>query len=218
MEKTLMIKAVVFDLDGMVFEEPHYYTEELEIKYGIPLKDSLFSNDPNYLDCKMGKITLDDFLRPYYKKWRKYPKYKLTFAEAKKEWFEFAQINREIIDIAKQLKEKGIINLILTNNTKERVEYLSEKYHLSETFEIVGSYDLGVLKPDPAFYQVLKERYRLKFSEILYFDDKKETIGTLKKLGFPAVLYQDVEDFKKRMIKFGIRLSWRKEVQWQKKK
>jgi HAD superfamily hydrolase (TIGR01509 family) len=201
-----MIKAVVFDLDGMVFKEPHYYTEELEIKYGIPLKDSLFSNDPNYLDCKKGKIKLDQFLGPYYKRWRKYPKYRLTLEETKREWFEFAKINKEVFDIARRLKEKGILNLIMTNNTRERVEFLDRKYHFSKIFEIIGSYNLGVLKPDLNFYQILKDKYRLQFSEVLYFDDKKDTVEVLKKLGFKAEIYHSVEEFKKTLATFDLYL------------
>lgn len=202
-----MIKGIVFDLDGMVFEEPHLYTKELEIKYGISIKDSLFSKDLNYLECKRGKIALDDFLKPYYEKWKKYPKYKLTLEETKREWFEFAKINNEIVDIAKQLKRKGIINFIMTNNSKERVDYLDKKHHLSKTFEIIGSYDLGVLKPNPAFYRVLKEKHHLKYSEILYFDDKEETVEALKKLGFKATLYRGVEDFKRELGKLGVKIG-----------
>ena len=196
-----MIKAVVYDFDGMVFEEPHFYTKELEIKYKIPIKESLFSDDPNYLDCKKGKITLNQFLKNYYEKWRRYPKYQLRFEEAKKEWFEFAKINKEIIKIGKKLKEQGIVNLILTNNTRERVDYLNEKHHLSKVFEIIGSYDLGVLKPHPSFYEILKEKYQLKPAEILYFDDKEKNVSFLKKLGFKAELYLGIRDFKKKLDK-----------------
>jgi HAD superfamily hydrolase (TIGR01509 family) len=202
-----VIKAVIFYLDGMVFKEPRYYTEELEIKYGIPLKDSLFSEDPNYLDCKRGKITLDEFLNPYYERWRKYPRYKLTFTQAEKEWFEFAQIDEEIIGIAEQLKARGIINFIMTNNTRERVEYLDKKYRLSKIFEIIGSFNLGVLKPNPSFYQILKDKYRLQFNEVLYFDDKEETVEVLKKLGFKAEIYHSVEEFKKVLAAFDLHFS-----------
>ena len=196
-----MIKAIVYDFDGMVFEEPHFYTEELEIKYGIPLKESLFSDDPRYLDCKKGKITLNQFLKNYYEKWRKYPKYQLRFEEAKKEWFEFAKINEEIIKIAKRLKGQGIVNLILTNNTRERIEYLDKKHQLSKIFGIIGSYDLGILKPHPAFYKILKEKFKLKPEEILCFDNKEKNIKGLKKLGFKAVIYKRVGDFKSELKK-----------------
>lgn len=192
-----MIKAVVYDLDGMVLTAPRLYTEELELKYGIPIRESLFSSDRRYLDCKKGKITLDEFLKPYYKKWKKYPKVDLSFEDAKKDWFDFSRINSEVVEIAKKLKRKEMINLILTNNTRERIDYLDKKYNLSETFEIIGSYDLGVLKPDPAFYKVLEEKYNLKPEEVLIFDDKEENIEELKKFGFKAEIYHSIDDFKK---------------------
>jgi len=200
-----MIKAVIYDLDGMVFKELHYYTEEMENKFGIPLQDSLFSKDPHYLACKRGEISLDEFLKPYFRRWQKYPKFKLTLKEAKKDWFDFAKIDNKIIKIAKLLKEKGIVNLIVTNNSRERIKYLDKKYHLSDYFEIIGSYDLGVLKPNPAFYQVLKKKYGLKPNEVLYFDDKKETVETLKKLGFQAVVYQNFSQFSRELKKMRIK-------------
>jgi HAD superfamily hydrolase (TIGR01509 family) len=201
-----MIKAIVYDLDGMVFKEPHYYTEEMEKKFGIPLKDSLFSKDPRYLACKRGEISLDKFLKPYFRKWQKYPKFKLTLEQAKKDWFDFAKINKKIVKIAKLLKEKGVVNLIMTNNSRERIKYLDKKYRLSDFFEIIGSYDLGVLKPNPAFYQVLKKKYGLKPNEVLYFDDKKETVKTLKKFGFKAVVYRNFSQFCQELKKLGVKI------------
>jgi HAD superfamily hydrolase (TIGR01509 family) len=179
-----MIKAVVYDLDGMVFEEPRFYTEDLKLRFGLPLEVTVFAKDPTYLNCKKGKISFDEFFKPYYKKWRRYPKYKFSYQQAIKNWFEFAKINKEIVEIAKKLKEKRIVNLILTNNTRRRVQYLDKKYQLSKIFEIIGSYDLGALKPDPIFYKILKEKYNLKPEEILYFDDKEKNVKFLKKLGF----------------------------------
>ena len=199
-----MIKAICFDMDGMVFIEPHYFTEELEVKYDIPLKDSLFSKDLAYGKCKKGEITLNDFLTPYYKKWKKYPKFKLSIKEAKKEWFDFTQINREVVDLAKKIKKAGMINAILTNNTRERIEYLDKKYNLSNIFIILGSYDVGELKPSPRFYKVFLNKVRLKPGEILIFDDKEETIQKLHQQGFKAEIYSGIEKFKGQLKEYNV--------------
>jgi HAD superfamily hydrolase (TIGR01509 family) len=159
------------------------------------LRDALFSNDPQYLACKKGEISLDVFLKPYWQKWRKYPKFDLSLKQTKKDWFEFAKLNKKIIKKAEKLKGKGILNFIMTNNSRKRIEFLDRKYNLSGAFEIIGSFDLGVLKPDPIFYQVLKDKYGLKLSEILYFDDKKKTVDGLNELGFQARLYQNFAQF-----------------------
>ncbi len=199
-----MIKAVVYDLDGMVFTEPRFYTESLKLRFGLPLKVTVFARDKSYLDCRKGEITFDEFFRPYYQKWRQYPKYQFSYKKAIKDWFEFAQINKEVVEVAKKLKKKGIINLILTNNTRARVKYLDKKHQLSKIFEIIGSYDVGALKPNPKFSQVLKEKYKLKPEEALCFDDKKERIKALKKIGFKATVYQGIRDFKNKLKKAGL--------------
>lgn len=202
-----MIKAIVYDLDGMVFIEPHYFTEELELKYEIPLKESLFSKDSKYEDCKKGEISLDEFLFPYYRKWQKYPKFTLSFKESKKEWFDFAKVNKSIFDIAKKLKKKGVINVILTNNTKERVEYLIKKFDLLDIFEIIGSYEVGLLKPDPKFYDVFLKKYKLNPQEVLIFDDKEDTVDYLISRGFKAEIYSGIKEFLYQLIKYKINVN-----------
>ena len=191
-----MIKAIVYDLDGMLFHEPHYFTKELENKFGIPLEESLFAKDPKFKECYCGKISLDEFLKPYYEKWQKHEKFNLSFEDAKLEWFKFAQVNPEMIDLARKLKAQGIVNIIATNNSKERIAYLREEYGLDETFEIIGSFNLGVMKPAEEFFTKVMAQLGLKAEEVLYYDDKESTIAELKKLGFDAVVYKDIDGFK----------------------
>ena len=192
-----MIKAIVYDMDGMLFHEPHYFTKELENKYGIPLEESLFSKDPKYDACKRGEMVLDEFLMPYYKKWQKHEKFTLSLEEAKQEWFDFTQINHKIVELAKRLKQAGITNVIATNNVEERTEYLNTKYKLNDTFAVIGSPDLGVMKPEEEFFTKLMAKLGLQPEEVLYYDDKESTIIKLKEFGFDAVVYRDIDGFKK---------------------
>jgi HAD superfamily hydrolase (TIGR01509 family) len=192
-----MIKAIVYDLDGMVFHAPHYFTEELEKKYGIPITESLFSKDFNYIACNEGKMTLDEFLAPYYERWRQHEKFNLSFEEAKQEWFDFSKIDPKMINFTKKLKKQGIVNVIATNNTRERIAYLREKYDLDETFEVIGSFDLGVMKPAKEYFLKVMDKLKLKPEEVLYYDDKESTIAKLKEFGFDAVVYRDMDGFKK---------------------
>ncbi|MBD3362574.1 HAD-IA family hydrolase [Candidatus Dojkabacteria bacterium] len=199
-----MIKAIVYDLDGMVLTAPRYYTEELENKYNIPLRVSLFSGDDSFNQCKKGEISFNEFFKPYYEKWIEYPKYNLTYEEAKQDWFKFSKLNKEIYKIAASLGTKGIKNLILTNNLKARIEYIDELYKLSDIFQIIGSYDLGLLKPDPKIYDKLLEKVDIKSSEVLIFDDKLESISKLKQFGFKAEIYENNTQFIDLLAKYKI--------------
>ena len=202
-----MIKAIVYDLDGMVFHEPHYFTQELEKRYGIPITESLFSKDPDYIACNEGKMSLDEFLRPYYEKWQKHEKFNLSFEETKQEWFDFSKVDPEMIELAKKLKQQGIRNVIATNNTRERIAYLREEHNLDDAFEIIGSFDLGVMKPAEEYFSKLMQKLGLKPEKVLYYDDKKSTITILQKLGFDAVIYRDIEKFKKNLKKKKIKIK-----------
>ena len=200
-----MIKAIVYDMDGMLFYEPHYFTAELEQLYGILKEESLFAKDPKYGACKRGEISLDEFFKPYYFKWQKHKRFNLSFEEAKGAWFDFTQIDEEVVALAKSLKQVGIKNIIATNNVRERTDYLREKNGLDETFVVFGSPDFGVMKPDEEFFTKLMNKLELKPEEVLYYDDKESTIAQLKKFGFDAVVYESIEKFKKDLEEIKIK-------------
>jgi len=201
-----MIKAIVYDLDGMLFNEPHYFSKELQLKYGIDSNDCDFSNDPNYTSCKIGKISFESFFSPYVKKWnKKCKKFNLNISKASKEWFDFTVLNKDMLEIARNLKSKGIMNFILTNNTKSRIKYLDKKYNLSKYFKIIGSFDLGVLKPDKRFYDVLIKKSKLKPEEILIFDDKEDNIQIVKNMGFKGEVYKNLKALKKIISSYNLK-------------
>ncbi|MBQ1300039.1 MAG: HAD-IA family hydrolase [Erysipelotrichaceae bacterium] len=49
------------------------------------------------------------------------------------------------------------------------------------------SCDAGLLKPDPAIYQLLLDRHGLKPEETLFFDDSDRNVETARALGIHAV-------------------------------
>ncbi len=202
-----MIKAIIYDLDGMLFHEPHYFTAELNKKYKLPTKELQFSKDSRYNECKKGNITLTKFLNPYFNMWQKHSEFKKNLKEIKEEWFNFAKLNKPLLNLAKKLKKKGIKNIIITNNTKERINYLNKKYKLKEIFIIIGSYDLGVIKPDNKFTKVLNDKLKLKSAEVLYYDDKESTIAVLKDIGFDALVYQNLEQFRRDLEERKIKIN-----------
>ena len=101
-----MIKAIAWDLDGMLFHEPHYFTKELSLKYNIPKVESIYMKNPKWKLVNEGKISLNEFLEPYVKKWNTYPKFNLTLEETKLAWFSFAKVDKEMLELARKLKNK----------------------------------------------------------------------------------------------------------------
>jgi len=56
---------------------------------------------------------------------------------------------------------------------------------------------LGVMKPAKEYFLKVMDKLKLKPEEVLYYDDKESTIAKLKEFGFDAVVYRDMDGFKK---------------------
>lgn len=61
----------------------------------------------------------------------------------------------------------------------------------------VVSSEEKLIKPDPAIYRCLCERYSLKPEECLFTDDKEKNVAGAKSIGMEAVVFTDAETYRK---------------------
>ena len=57
----------------------------------------------------------------------------------------------------------------------------------------VFSYYVNLIKPDPAIYLCLLEKYGLKAEECLFIDDREENVAAARELGMQAVRFENYE-------------------------
>jgi 2-haloacid dehalogenase len=93
----------------------------------------------------------------------------------------------ENVKLLKPLKEK--YNLYgLTNWSAETLPLAQAKYDFFDLLDgIVVSGAEKIVKPDPALYHILIDRYRIDPRETLFIDDNPENIQTAKQLGFQTL-------------------------------
>ena len=72
--------------------------------------------------------------------------------------------------------------------------------------QILISSELGVRKPDPAIYQVLRDTLGVRYDEILFVDDFIQNVTGAQALGIQALHYQPGMDLID-LIKSGLALS-----------
>ncbi|NLY23426.1 MAG: HAD family phosphatase [Bacteroidales bacterium] len=89
--------------------------------------------------------------------------------------------------LIKPLKKK--YNLYgLTNWSAETIPLAMKRYDFFGDLDgIVVSGEEKILKPDPALYRILMERYAIKPDESLFIDDNAANIETARQLGFRVV-------------------------------
>jgi HAD superfamily hydrolase (TIGR01509 family) len=74
------------------------------------------------------------------------------------------------------LKAKGYRLFVLSNMSKEFIEFLREQEVYSNFEGDVVSCEEHIIKPNPAIYTTLTERYGLNPAETLFIDDRKENV------------------------------------------
>ena len=94
----------------------------------------------------------------------------------------------------------------LTNWSQETIHHAYDNYDFFKLFEgkIVVSGDEKLIKPDPAIWKVLLNRYDLKAEESVFIDDNIKNIEVAHSLGFKTVHLLEDTDLRTELEKLGI--------------
>jgi putative hydrolase of the HAD superfamily len=107
-------------------------------------------------------------------------------------YFDALHGNEPMLDLMRQLRNRGFRMAILTNNVREWEELWRSKLPVDEIFElVVDSAWVGMRKPDPAIYRLTIDRLGdgLAAQECLFVDDNDVNVETARKLGLHAVQF-----------------------------
>jgi putative hydrolase of the HAD superfamily len=107
-------------------------------------------------------------------------------------YFDALHSNEPMLDLMRELRERGFRMAILTNNVREWEELWRSKLPLDEIFElIVDSAWVGMRKPDPKIYLLTIERLGdgLQPSDCLFVDDNQLNVEAARELGMTAVQF-----------------------------
>ncbi len=185
-----MIKAVIFDLNGIFIQGPRL-SDRFRDVFGIETKDFL-----PILKEIMTKIRKPNagstfsYWKPYLEKWN----INLTEKQFFDFWFNAEKEIPELVELAKQIKKMGVKVFILSNNFAERADYYKKNSPFLTKIpdKIYYSWQTGFVKPDPQAFKNLLIENNFKPEECIYFDDLEENIKVANALEIKAFLYKNV--------------------------
>lgn len=110
------------------------------------------------------------------------------------------------VEVLRKLEHSKYELFGLTNWSAETFPYALENYDFFNIFEgkIVVSGTEKLIKPDPAIWEVLLNRYQLKAEESVFIDDNAKNIEVAKSLGFICIHIKEDTDLEKEMRDLGI--------------
>jgi putative hydrolase of the HAD superfamily len=182
-----MIKAVIFDCFGVVFEDNFGPVYE---HFGGDLnKDKEFiskvmhESSTGRLDSGMQQIV--DHLGISSQQWNEV---RMTMDNS--------GFNEELLAYTKKLRENYKVGM-LSNVGSSGLENYMDYAVLEKHFEvIVESAKIGFAKPEARAYEITAEKLGVRLDECLFVDDREEYIEGAQHVGMQTVLYTDFESFK----------------------
>lgn len=205
-----MIKNIIFDLGNVIINYNqkkiinNFTEKEEDIKY---IYDEIF-HAPEWTLMDLGDITNDEAIEIINK--RNEFKYEKLTQEFLHEWHKKQPINRDIVEIAKILKNNGYNLFVLSNMTNQTYEYFKNDEFFSLCTGIVISAHEHVKKPDEKVYRLLLDRYNLNAEECLFIDDDDsgKNYETANKIGIKGrrIMPNQAEDVKKLLLEFNVKI------------
>ncbi|MBU6447406.1 HAD family phosphatase [Patescibacteria group bacterium] len=196
-----MIKAVIFDLNGVFILAP-LLSKKFEQDFNI---------DPQAFIPALDRI-MDTVRRPgagpafgYWQPELEKLGIKMSEQEFWQYWFGSEKESPEMLSLAEDLRAKGIKVIILSNNFKERTEYYGNYPRLRQAADkVYYSWNTGFMKPDARAWQFVLDDNGLKPEECIYFDDKDVNIKTAAALGLQARMFVDAETTREILEEEGV--------------
>ena len=113
--------------------------------------------------------------------------------------------NPVMVDWQVAVKKRGFLTAILSNISDNVVENIKREFDWIHRFDVlVWSYQLGIVKPDPAIYRYTLGKLGTQPEETLFIDDKRPNVEAARALGIQAIEYSSVEQLREELIARGL--------------
>ena len=181
----MMIKNIIFDLGNVIIKGSnvktlmHFTNDE---KVAKDLIQYIFKTEEWKL-LDLGNISKEEaIIRMQEKAPKEYAK---LIEEVMNRRCEYLIVNKDTIEVAKKLKEKGYHIYVLSNMAAFTYEYFQEIDFFKLCDGIMISAYEHLVKPDEKIFMTLLDRYQLSPEECLFIDDDDtgKSLETANKLG-----------------------------------
>ena len=197
-----MIKGIIFDLDGVYFKNgTKNFLDAVSFHYGINrdhVAHVYFKSEQ--MQCyKRGEISGEEYWT-----WaltelgiQAFPQELLSLLA------QGYEVNTQAVQLLHRVREKGIKTIICSNNFKERIDVLEQRFHFQNDFDyVILSYAYGIIKPQ--LLDSVIEKTKFKAEEILVIDDGKTIISEAQKKGFQTIFCENPDHLENYLQQFRL--------------
>jgi 2-haloacid dehalogenase len=111
----------------------------------------------------------------------------------------------EVVAILAELRATSVRLLAMTNWSAETYPLAIPRYPFLDWFEaVIVSGRERLVKPDPAIFRVLIDRYRIEPAGTVFIDDTAVNIEIAAQLGFRAIRFTDAPALRRELESLGL--------------
>ncbi len=166
------IKNIVLDIGGIIFDDSKKNIEKLlgkncDIIYKLAYGKS-------FKECLLGNKKVNEHIESLFN----YKEFEdLKYILSKKNLLKSYPLITTNFEYIKTLKKQGYKLYLLTNITEDSYNYINDLININSIFDGgIYSYKEHIIKPDKRIYNLLIDKYNLKRSETIFFDDKEKML------------------------------------------
>jgi putative hydrolase of the HAD superfamily len=201
-----MIKAIVFDADGVIVRPKTFFVSRVFELYGVPKHEFMDFIHGQFKRCTTGELELLDILPEYLEKWN----VSIEPRDFIRQWVEHERhIDEELLTRIQDFRTRGTLCYLGTNQEQNRANYMKLEMGFSQFFDgVYASSDLGERKPNLEFYKRLQDKIQIPAEQILFWDDSLENVTAARDVGwnsevFSLSMFGHLRAFNQTMNRYG---------------
>ena len=198
-----MIRNVIFDLGGVVFEwNPDAIIQSVfdDAAVRARIKTQIFAH-PDWAETDRGTLTETDAIV----RWAARTGHAEAEIDALLRATEIGlRVKTDTIALMDELLARGLMLFCLSNMPIERYDYLYRTHDFWPKFHgIVISGHVQLLKPEPAIYQHLLHTYEINAPECVFLDDMPENIAAAQRLGMHGIVFTSADACRQQLAQLA---------------
>ena len=200
--KPNVIKCIIFDVGGVLVRENILSVfEDANKTLG---KKAFKERKGLYRVARTGKISMQEHYKILGKKTGISPQQlRRAFLQS---FLKTMKPNKDTINIAKRLKQKGY-KISIISNISEMSKKANIKRNLYDGFSpVIHSCDVGCIKPQKKIFDIFLKRANVKPHECVFIDVIKEHFHYPKKMGIKVIHFKSTNRLIKDLQKLGVKI------------
>ncbi|MFQ6010007.1 MAG: HAD family hydrolase [Candidatus Aenigmatarchaeota archaeon] len=201
----MMIRAIAFDMGSVyVYAPSMLFYKEAAKYFGISAKEMKKAFHEQRDDFQKGKIKESKFWEQFADGYGKKADMKVI-RKAWKRMTDKMRVDPSMEVVVRKLKKKYTVGVI-SNTVEYHYNFIKRKGWYKPFKPVICSCKVGYRKPEKKIYKLFLQKAKVKASETVFVDDKKECVDGARRVGMKAILFENAQQLRRELVKLGVEI------------